>query len=244
MIGRLSPSSFCWSRKSLIQAPLRFEGAREIIADEQRDLAPVVGCTVPGARVWMIEPARRSARRSCRPNSRFAVWNAASIMPVELQIGLDLALIEIELGLAPLLGVIAPVPGRELEIAALAGDDRLQRRLLPLRAQSAPAPTPTAADRARPRASSPSCRRGGNGRSSHSREGARARRAASPSRRRWRDCRSRPPFSPRAVQARKAFSRRSRRAENCRNGSMLERDSVIAIFAGMAALGGRRAPPP
>ena len=48
---------------------------------------------------------------------------------VELQIGLDLAFVEIELRLAPLLRVIAPVPGREREIAALLGDDRLQRRL-------------------------------------------------------------------------------------------------------------------
>jgi hypothetical protein len=35
-----------------------------------------------------------------------------------------------------------------------------------------------------------------------------------------------PPPSPRAIQARNAFSRRSRRAENCRNGSMLEREVV------------------
>src|ERR1700757_3893712 len=34
-----------------------------------------------------------------------------------------------------------------------------------------------------------------------------------------------PPPSPRAIQARNAFSRRSRRAEYCRNGSMLERES-------------------
>ena len=60
--------------------------------------------------------------------------------PVELQIGLDLALIEIELGLAPFLGVIAPVPRREAEIAALPGDDRLQRLFFPLRAQNARRP--------------------------------------------------------------------------------------------------------
>src|SRR5262245_66168636 len=39
-----------------------------------------------------------------------------------------------------------------------------------------------------------------------------------------------PPPSPRAIQARKIFSRRSRRAENCRNGSTLERDVVTACL--------------
>ena len=38
------------------------------------------------------------------------------------------------------------------------------------------------------------------------------------------------PLSPRAIQARKTFSRRSRRAENCRNGSTLDRDSVITCL--------------
>src|SRR5580704_10020392 len=46
---------------------------------------------------------------------------------VELQIRLELALVEIELGLAPLLREIAPIPGREFEIAALACCNRLQR---------------------------------------------------------------------------------------------------------------------
>ncbi len=46
---------------------------------------------------------------------------------VELQIRLDLALVEIEQRLAPFLRVIAPIPRREGEIAALLGGDRLQR---------------------------------------------------------------------------------------------------------------------
>ena len=41
-----------------------------------------------------------------------------------------------------------------------------------------------------------------------------------------------PPFSPRLIQALKIFSRRSRRAENCRNGSTEERDSVKAYLPG------------
>ena len=60
--------------------------------------------------------------------------------PVELQIGLDLALVEIELGLAPLLGEMAPVPWRDFEIAALVGDDALQRLLLLERARDARRP--------------------------------------------------------------------------------------------------------
>ncbi len=45
---------------------------------------------------------------------------------VELEIGLDLGFIEIELRLAAALGVIAPIPWREVEIPALVRDRRLQ----------------------------------------------------------------------------------------------------------------------
>ena len=41
-----------------------------------------------------------------------------------------------------------------------------------------------------------------------------------------------PPLAPRMVQALNAFSRRSRRAEYCRNGSIEERDSVMACLPG------------
>ena len=50
---------------------------------------------------------------------------------VELEIGLELCLVEIELGLAPALGIVAPVPRRQSEIAALRRDHRLQRLLFP-----------------------------------------------------------------------------------------------------------------
>ena len=60
--------------------------------------------------------------------------------PVELQIRLDLALVEVELGLAPLFRQVAPIPGRDLEIAALAGDDRLQSLLFLPRARYARRP--------------------------------------------------------------------------------------------------------
>src|SRR5256885_1862074 len=39
-----------------------------------------------------------------------------------------------------------------------------------------------------------------------------------------------PPLAPRMIQALNAFSRKSRRAEYCRKGSMLERDSVMACL--------------
>ncbi len=40
------------------------------------------------------------------------------------------------------------------------------------------------------------------------------------------------PISPRRIQALNASSRRSRRAENCRNGSIDERDSVMTYLPG------------
>ncbi len=44
---------------------------------------------------------------------------------VELEIGHDLALIEIVARLAQPLGIVAPVPGGELEISAFLGDQSL-----------------------------------------------------------------------------------------------------------------------
>ena len=70
-------------------------------------------------------------------------------------------------------------------------------------------------------------------RNSQSRAAPPVRRAAARFRRRSPRLSVGPSFSPRAAQARNAFSRRSRRLENCRNGSMLERDSVMPRCAGM-----------
>src|ERR1700722_4621716 len=53
---------------------------------------------------------------------------------VELQIRLELALVQVELGLASLFREIAPIPRREFEIAALACCNRLQRLFLFARA--------------------------------------------------------------------------------------------------------------
>src|SRR5882757_7025133 len=59
---------------------------------------------------------------------------------VKLQIGLELALVQIELGLAPLLRKIPPVPGRKFEVTAFARRDRLQRLFLFARAGHAWSP--------------------------------------------------------------------------------------------------------
>jgi hypothetical protein len=88
-------------------------------------------------------------------------------------------------------------------------------------------------------------------RSSDSPAAARARRAAPASRRRWRGCRSRR-RSRRARPGPKAVSRRSRRGENCRNGTISDRLSVttgpLAPALGPARPRGvdgrRRAAPP
>ena len=80
----------------------------------------------PGARVGMIELDVEALDEAEAEQPARDVERRLDHL-VELQIGLDLALVEIEQRLAPLLGVIAPVPGRDLEIAALGGDDLLQR---------------------------------------------------------------------------------------------------------------------
>ena len=171
----------------------------------------------PGARIGMIEldvealfetQAEKAVRRMERRLDH----------PVELQIGLDLALVEIELGLAPLLGVIAPVPGRDFEIAALAGDDRLQRRLLPLRAQNARLPyrlqqVERRLGRLRHRVGKAEM-----GEAVVAQKARALGAQAAPSRRRWRDCRSR---------------RRSRRARP-RRERLFRADRAAPKIAGTA----------
>src|SRR5262245_14224010 len=61
---------------------------------------------------------------------------------VKLEVRLDLALIDVALALAQLLGVVAPVPGRELEIAALLLDQRLHGVAVGKRARARRLPHP------------------------------------------------------------------------------------------------------
>src|SRR3954452_3661327 len=61
---------------------------------------------------------------------------------IELEVGLDLALVDVALALAQLLGVVAPVPGRELEVAALLLDERLHGVAVDERARARGLPHP------------------------------------------------------------------------------------------------------
>ena len=203
-------------------APLRRPG--EIVADEQRDGRAVAPAHGPGANVGMIKLEVEALLEAEAEQAARGIEGRLD-HAVELQIGLELALVEVELGLAPLLGQIAPVPGRDLEIAALARDDLLQRLLILPRARNARRPDRTRADRARRAASSPSCRRGGNGRRIHSRAGARARLSGAPFRRRSRDCRSRRRF-------RRAPPRRERRSRADRGGPRIAGTARCSIATG------------
>ena len=129
---------------SAVQLPLSAElahpgaaalrGAGEVVADEKRDRRAVCAGDRPGAGVVMIE---FQVEALFEPEAEQTVRRVEGGFnhPVELQIGLDRALVEVELGLAALLGVMSPVPGRNREIAALAGHDRLQRLLFSARAR-------------------------------------------------------------------------------------------------------------
>ncbi len=176
-IGRTRPSSFCWSRSALIQAPLCFEVAGEIVADEQRDRRAVRADRRPGARV-RVRQSHVVARDEGDAEQAMGDVEGGGDHRLQRQIGPELALVEVVERLAALLGIIAPVPGFELEIAALGGDHRLQRFRFAQRLRARRRPDATHQRRAPLQASWPSSRRGGKRRSSKSRAGARARRAA------------------------------------------------------------------
>src|ERR1700730_8375287 len=144
---------------------------------------------------------------------------------VEWQIGFDFGFIEVEFRLAALFGIVAPIPWRDV-----ARPPRSPARP-PLRAAPARglAPTPNAKSLAPLAAFSPSYRPGGSARNFPNREAARAPCATALSMARLS---VNPPDSPRCAQARNAFSRRSRRVENCRKGAMLERDKVMPCLPG------------
>ena len=81
---------------------------------------------------------------------------------VEGQIGLELGVIEIAAHFAQLLGVVAPVPWRELEVAAFGADQLLQTRRDPQARARAPGARPFPEAPAPPMASWPSRRRAGS----------------------------------------------------------------------------------
>ena len=99
---------------------------REIVADEQRDRRAVRADRRPGARVG-VRQSHVVARDEGDAEQAMGDVEGGGDHRLERQIGLELALVDVVERLAALLGVVAPVPRLELEIAALGGDHRLQR---------------------------------------------------------------------------------------------------------------------
>ena len=100
-------------------------GSREIVAEEDADMPPVRPADLPDAHVRVID-RHIGARREGQAEQPVRRVERRLDDAVERQVRLDLALVEIEARLAQLLGVVAPVPWREREIAALGGNDLLQ----------------------------------------------------------------------------------------------------------------------
>src|SRR6266540_21257 len=148
---------------------------------------------------------------------------------IELEIWLDRRFVDVAARLAQLLRVMAPVPRRQREIFALRLHQRLQGIAIGERTAS----------RRRPDAIEQSAN--GVRRLRHGVIQPKCAKLAYPSSR-ARSARNAtisamiallsvgPPPSPRAIQARNTFSRRSRRAENCRKGSTLEREMVMTCL--------------
>jgi len=96
----------------------------EKVAEEQAEMAPVRRPHLPGADVGM--PDRHVGSRGERdPEQPARGFEGGFDHAVEPQIWLDLALGKVAALAAQLLGVIAPVPGREREVAALGPDHLL-----------------------------------------------------------------------------------------------------------------------
>src|SRR5579885_1290328 len=102
-------------------------GPDKIVADEEGDLAPVRAGYRPASRIGMI---KRDVFALLKGKPKEAVCGVKCRLDnfFELEIGFKPGLIEAKLLLAPLLGVVTPVPRRDLKIGALGGGDCLQRR--------------------------------------------------------------------------------------------------------------------
>ena len=97
---------------------------REIVADEQRDRRAVRADRRPGARVRVWQSHVVAGDEGDAEQAMGDVEGGGDHR-LERQIRLELALVDVVERLAALLGIVAPVPGFELEIAALGGDHRL-----------------------------------------------------------------------------------------------------------------------
>ena len=90
---------------------------RKIVAEEQADLAAVAAAHLPDAHVGM--PDRDvGALREAQPEQALGGVEGGFDHPLEIEVWLDRRLVDVAASLPQLLGVVAPVPGRQREIAA------------------------------------------------------------------------------------------------------------------------------
>ena len=100
-------------------------GPGKVVAIEQRLVGAAPVADLPDPDVGMPDRDILALGEGDPEQARGAVEGGLDHV-VQRQIGLDRAVVEIGFALAQLLGVVAPVPGREREIAALLRDQRLQ----------------------------------------------------------------------------------------------------------------------
>ena len=93
-------------------------GPREVVGQEQPDVAAVLAGHFEAAHVGMIH-GQVGALLEAHPEQLVGNVEGSGDHVVELQVGLHLCFVDIEQGLAHFLGVVAPVPARQLEVAAL-----------------------------------------------------------------------------------------------------------------------------
>ena len=168
------------------------------------------------------------------PNRRCGAVERGGDHPLEREVGLDRRLVEVEAHLAHLLGVEAPVP--RLDRAAFAARAAPAPRAPRARPRRARAPGATPAPAASVTAAWLRAIVSLSAIVGVARVAMQARLLVAQAEdlgARRRGCRSRRRCSPRDVHARQAASRRSRRSEKVRNGTISERDSVITAPSAM-----------
>ena len=233
MIGRMSPPSRLLAAKAAHPGAAALGGPREIVADEQRDMAARRVRHLPGADVGVIESAGPSARWNVSPKSRVGRVERGLDHPVELEVGLDRGLVEIVARLSHLVGVVAASRCGDAMFRPRTGQRLAARRAPPRARARAIGQTGSSRPRTAPAASSPCWRRACRRRRRDSRAAcARSTRSFSVSATIAR-LSVLPPVSPRCVQAAKArLAQVAVRVENCRKGSISERDSVMTCWPG------------
>ncbi len=112
--------------------------AREIVADEQADMAALGVLHLEGTGVGVIE--RHGDGREGETEQPARGLEGGLDHLVELEVRLDFGFVQVVARLAQLLGVIAPVPRCQREIAALLRDHLLQRVALDRGLGARPAP--------------------------------------------------------------------------------------------------------